>query len=141
MSVAVREEVRGAVEAGRPVVALESTLISHGLPHPDNIEVARESERLIRAEGAVPATVGVVSGTPKVGLDAAELELMATAEGIEKLSARDLPDELVCLRGQDGAGADLVVVPALPEPGEGEGALVLHVDVEGCLPPSSRFHS
>ncbi len=72
-------------------MALESTLISHGLPHPDNIEVARESERLIRAEGAVPATVGVVSGTPKVGLDGAELELMATAEGIEELSARDLP--------------------------------------------------
>ncbi len=91
MSIAVREEVREAVEAGSPVVALESTLISHGLPHPDNLEVARESERLIRAEGAVPATVGVISGTPKVGLDEAELELMATAGGIEKLSARDLP--------------------------------------------------
>ena len=72
-------------------MALESTLISHGLPHPDNIEVARESERLIRAEGAVPATVGVIDGTPKVGLDEAELELMATAGGVEKLSARDLP--------------------------------------------------
>ena len=72
-------------------MALESTLISHGLPRPDNLEVARESERLIRAEGAVPATVGVIAGTPKVGLDAAELELMATADGVEKLSARDLP--------------------------------------------------
>ena len=82
-------------------MALESTLISHGLPHPDNIEVARLSERLIRAEGAVPATVGVVSGTPKVGLDEAELELMATAGGIEKLSARDLP--VAAAKGIHGA--------------------------------------
>ena len=83
------------------MVALESTLISHGLPHPDNLKVARESERLIRAEGAVPATVGVVDGTPRVGLDAAELELMATAGGIEKLSARDLP--VAAAKGIHGA--------------------------------------
>ena len=82
-------------------MALESTLISHGLPHPDNLEVARESERLIRAEGAVPATVGVIAGTPKVGLDEAELELMATAGGIEKLSARDLP--VAAAKGIHGA--------------------------------------
>ena len=82
-------------------MALESTLISHGLPHPDNIEVARESERLIRAEGAVPATVGVIAGTPKVGLDEAELKLMATAGGIEKLSARDLP--VAAAKGIHGA--------------------------------------
>jgi len=82
-------------------VALESTLISHGLPRPDNIEVARESERLIRAEGAVPATVGVIAGTPKVGLDEAELDLMATAGGIEKLSARDLP--VAAAKGIHGA--------------------------------------
>lgn len=91
MSLAVRDEVREAVERAGPVVALESTLISHGLPHPDNLEVARESERIIREEGAVPATVGVIGGTPKVGLDEPELELMATAEGVEKLSSRDLP--------------------------------------------------
>ena len=101
MTLAVRDDVREAVRAGRPVVALESTLISHGLPHPDNIEVARLSERLIRAEGAVPATVGVVSGTPKVGLDEVELELMATAGGIEKLSARDLP--VAAAKGIHGA--------------------------------------
>ena len=82
-------------------MALESTLISHGLPHPDNIEVARESERLIRAEGAVPATVGVIAGTPKVGLDDAELGLMATVGGIEKLSARDLP--VAATKGIHGA--------------------------------------
>jgi pseudouridylate synthase len=101
LTLAVREDVREAVGAGRPVVALESTLISHGLPHPDNLEVARESERLIRAEGAVPATVGVISGTAKVGLDDAELELMATAGGIEKLSARDLP--VAAAKGIHGA--------------------------------------
>jgi pseudouridine-5'-phosphate glycosidase len=101
LTLAVRDDVREAVEAGGPVVALESTLISHGLPHPDNIEVARESERLIRAEGAVAATVGVVAGTPKVGLDEAELELMATAGGIEKLSARDLP--MAAAKGIHGA--------------------------------------
>jgi pseudouridine-5'-phosphate glycosidase len=100
LTLAVREDVREAVGAGRPVVALESTLISHGLPQPDNLEVARESERLIRAEGAVPATVGVISGTAKVGLDDAELELMATAGGVEKLSARDLP---VAAKGIHGA--------------------------------------
>lgn len=87
----VRRDVREALEAGGPVVALESTLISHGLPHPDNLEVAHESERAVREEGAVPATVGVVSGTPTVGLDDPELELMATSGDVEKLSARDLP--------------------------------------------------
>jgi pseudouridine-5'-phosphate glycosidase len=101
LTLAVRDDVREAIQAGGPVVALESTLISHGLPHPDNIEVARESERLIRAEGAVPATVGVIAGTPKVGLDEAELELMATAGGIEKLSARDLP--VAAAKGIHGA--------------------------------------
>jgi pseudouridylate synthase len=101
LTLAVREDVREAVGAGRPVVALESTLISHGLPHPDNLEVARESERLIRAEGAVPATVGVIAGTAKVGLDDAELELMATVGGVEKLSARDLP--VAAAKGIHGA--------------------------------------
>ena len=83
------------------MVALESTLISHGLPQPDNLEVARESERLVREQGAVPATIGVIHGTPKVGLDGAELELMATAGGIEKLSARDLP--VAAAKGLNGA--------------------------------------
>ena len=101
MSLVVRDDVRESIRAGRPVVALESTLISHGLPHPDNLEVACESERLIRAEGAVPATVGVIGGTARVGLDADELELMATADGIEKLSARDLP--VAAAKGIHGA--------------------------------------
>ena len=72
-------------------MALESTLIAHGLPYPDNLELAREVEVLVRREGAVPATVGVIGGVPKVGLSPQELELMATSEGVAKLSARDLP--------------------------------------------------
>ena len=101
MSLAVSPEVAAAIKRGDPVVALESTLISHGLPHPDNLEVARESERIVREEGAVPATIGVIHGTPKVGLDADELELMATADGVEKLSARDLP--VAAAKGVHGA--------------------------------------
>ena len=83
------------------VVALESTLISHGLPHPQNLEVAREAERTVRAQGAAPATIGVVDGVVKIGLDGSELEFMATAEGIPKLSARDLP--VAVAKGSHGA--------------------------------------
>jgi pseudouridine-5'-phosphate glycosidase len=97
----VRADVREALAEGSPVVALESTLISHGLPHPENLEVAREAERTVREEGAVPATVGVIGGVAKVGLNAAELELMATAGGIPKLSARDLP--VAAAKGSHGA--------------------------------------
>ena len=82
-------------------MALESTLISHGLPQPQNLEVAREAEHNVRSEGAVPATIGVVGGVAKVGLDEAGLEFMATAEGIPKLSARDLPAAVA--KGSDGA--------------------------------------
>lgn len=71
-------------------MALESTLISHGLPHPQNLNVAREAESVVRAEGAVPATIGVIGGVAKVGLGESEIALMATAEGVPKLSARDL---------------------------------------------------
>jgi pseudouridine-5'-phosphate glycosidase len=101
LSLAVGPEVAEAIRGGDPVVALESTLISHGLPHPDNLEVAHESERVVREEGAVPATIGVVSGVPKVGLEEDELELLATAAGVEKLSARDLP--VAAAKGIHGA--------------------------------------
>ena len=97
----IRADVAQALETGTPVVALESTLISHGLPHPENLEVAREAERTVRAEGAVPATVGVIGGVPKIGLEAEDLELMATAENIPKLSARDLAAAVT--RGSHGA--------------------------------------
>jgi pseudouridine-5'-phosphate glycosidase len=101
LSVQVRAEVTEALLAGTPVVALESTLISHGLPSPDNLELAREAELTVRAQGAVPATIGVVDGTAKVGLEDAELKLMATAEGIPKLSARDLGPAIA--KGSHGA--------------------------------------
>jgi pseudouridine-5'-phosphate glycosidase len=80
LGVEIRAEVAEALGTGAPVVALESTLISHGLPPPDNLEVAQEAERAVRAEDAVPATVGVVDGVAKVGLEDHELRLMATAE-------------------------------------------------------------
>ncbi len=86
----VRAEVAEALDSGGAVVALESTLISHGLPSPMNLRVAREAERTVRAEGAVPATVAVLDGVAKVGLDDAELEVLAGADNIPKLSARDL---------------------------------------------------
>lgn len=101
MSVEVGADVGEALRRGTPIVALESTLISHGLPHPENLEVAREAERAVRAEGAVPATIAVLGGVAKVGLDEVELEFLATAEGIPKLSARDLPAAVA--GGGDGA--------------------------------------
>lgn len=101
MRVEVNTGVARTLEEGGPVVALESTLISHGLPRPDNLELAREAERAVRAEGAVPATVGMISGVPKVGLDDAEIELLANADGIAKLSARDLA--VAAAKGSHGA--------------------------------------
>jgi pseudouridine-5'-phosphate glycosidase len=99
--VEIRGEVAEALERGVPVVALESTLISHGLPSPDNLEVAHEAEQTVRAEGAVPATVGVIGGTAKIGLEDDDLELMATAGDISKLSARDLA--VAAVKGSHGA--------------------------------------
>jgi pseudouridine-5'-phosphate glycosidase len=99
--VEIRAEVAEALRTGAPVVALESTLISHGLPRPDNLEVAREAEWTVRAEGAVPATVGVIGGVAKVGLEPEDLELLATAENIRKLSARDLA--VAAAKGSHGA--------------------------------------
>jgi pseudouridylate synthase len=90
LSLEIRADVREALRDEAPVVALESTLISHGLPRPENLDVAREAERSVRAEGAVPATIGVIGGTAKVGLEESELELLASAADVPKLSARDL---------------------------------------------------
>ncbi|MFC5745229.1 pseudouridine-5'-phosphate glycosidase [Actinomadura rugatobispora] len=90
-SVIVSAEVAEALAAGRPVVALESTIIAHGLPRPRNLEVALELEDGLRAAGVMPATVGVVDGDLMVGLSGAALERMATGDGIAKASVRDLP--------------------------------------------------
>src|SRR5438067_12858011 len=86
----VRPEVTAALREDRPVVALESTLIAHGLPWPLNLETAREAEAAVRAEGAVPATVAVWQGRPTVGLRDPELEQLARSKDVLKASRRDL---------------------------------------------------
>ncbi len=86
----VNDEVAEALSTGRPVVALESTIISHGLPRPDNLRIAREIEDAVRRGGAVPATIAVVDGVAHVGLDDAALEQVATSDDVVKVSTRDL---------------------------------------------------
>lgn len=84
-----------------PTVALESTVISHGLPYPRNVQLAQEMEAIIRARGAHPRTVGVIAGELIAGLSAAQIEHLATAQPVRKVSRRDLP--IVAARGEDGA--------------------------------------
>lgn len=91
MRIECSPEVQAALAAGRPVVGLESTVLSFGLPAPRNLETGLRLEAEVRAAGAVPATVGVIGGVVKVGLDAEELRFFAKAEGISKCSRRDLP--------------------------------------------------
>jgi pseudouridylate synthase len=83
-------EVSDALDAGRPVVALESTIISHGLPRPENLEIARAAEEIVREEGATPATIAVVEGMVRIGLDREGLETIANGDDVVKCSARDL---------------------------------------------------
>ncbi|MDI3424287.1 pseudouridine-5'-phosphate glycosidase [Streptomyces luteolus] len=97
----VSEEVREALAAGRPVVALESTIIAHGLPRPQNLQVALELEESVRREGAVPATVAVLDGRARVGLDKEQVERVASGDGIRKLGHRDLAPALAT--GASGA--------------------------------------
>ncbi len=85
------DEVREAIESGKPIVALETTIISHGMPYPQNIEMARTVERIIREQGAVPATIGIMDGRVKIGLNEQELEAFATSNPVEKVSRRDFP--------------------------------------------------
>jgi len=84
-----------------PVVALESTVISHGLPYPENLYTALHLEEVVRSEGAIPATIGIIGGDIIVGLDQAQIEHLATAKGVRKVSRRDLP--VVVARRLDGA--------------------------------------
>ena len=97
----VNEEVRAALDEGRPVVALESTIIAHGLPRPDNLRVAREIEATVREHGAVPATIAILGGEVCVGLDDDELQRLAASEEVAKCGVRDLAP--VVARGEDGA--------------------------------------
>ena len=85
------DEVRAARAAGKPVVALESTIISHGMPYPQNVQTAREVEQIIRDGGAVPATIAIIDGKICVGLSDAQLEQLGNTEGVLKVSRRDLP--------------------------------------------------
>ncbi|MBA2875290.1 pseudouridine-5'-phosphate glycosidase [Thermaerobacillus caldiproteolyticus] len=85
------EEVAKAMENRQPIVALESTIISHGMPYPQNIQTAKEVEHLIRENGAVPATIAILDGKIRIGLTDDELEFLGTSKDIEKVSRRDLP--------------------------------------------------
>jgi len=99
--VPVHPEVSDALAAGRPVVALESTIISHGLPRPDNLRVAREIEAAVRSGGAVPATIAIIGGEPHIGLSDEALRHIAESNTVVKVSARDLA--ALAARGGDGA--------------------------------------
>jgi pseudouridylate synthase len=94
-------EVSEALEEGRPVVALESTLIAHGLPRPENLQIAHGIEEAVREEGAVPATIAIVDGMVRIGLDEKGMEAIAAGDGVAKCSARDLP--VVMARRATGA--------------------------------------
>ncbi|HEV7203049.1 MAG TPA: pseudouridine-5'-phosphate glycosidase [Jatrophihabitans sp.] len=97
----IHPEVADALAEGRPVVALESTIISHGLPRPDNLRIAREIEAAVRAGGAVPATIAVIDGQARIGLDDDALEKVAADLGVTKVSVRDLA--VVAAMGTVGA--------------------------------------
>jgi pseudouridine-5'-phosphate glycosidase len=87
----VAPEVRSALEQGRAIVALESTIITHGMPHPQNVATAREVEAVVRANGAVPATIAILGGRIKIGLSGEELDMLGTMSDVMKLSRADLP--------------------------------------------------
>ena len=98
----IHPEVAEALAAGKPVVALESTIISHGMPYPQNVETALAVERIIRDNGAVPATIAIIGGRLKAGLSAEEIEYFGKkGQAIHKASRRDLA--VLCARGEDGA--------------------------------------
>ena len=98
----IAPEVKEALDAGKPVVALESTIISHGMPYPQNVETALKVESIIREAGAVPATIAIIGGRLKAGLTREEIDYLGkTGAGIPKASRRDLP--VLVAQGRDGA--------------------------------------
>jgi len=98
----INPEVAAALAEGKPVVALESTIISHGMPYPQNVETALNVERIVRENGAVPATIAIIGGRLKAGLTAEEIEYFGKkGQAIAKASRRDLA--VLCARGEDGA--------------------------------------
>lgn len=86
----ITDEVQRALDENKPVVALESTIISHGMPYPQNVEMAKEVEQIVRENGAVPATIAIIDGKIKIGLNDEELEIMGNTEDIAKVSRRDM---------------------------------------------------
>ena len=102
IELSLTEEVRHALAERRPVVALESTIIAHGMPYPQNVETARQVEKIVREAGSVPATIAIIGGVMKVGLNGGELERFGReGRSIAKVSVRDLP--FIVARGLDGA--------------------------------------
>lgn len=87
----IKDEVKEALEAGKPVIALESTIIAHGMPYPKNIETALEIEDILRENGVVPATIGIIDGRIKVGLTKEEVEFLGQSDEVAKVSRRDFP--------------------------------------------------
>lgn len=97
----INPEVKKALDEGKPVVALESTIISHGMPYPQNVEMARKVESIVRDNGAVPATIAIINGRLKAGLTDEELEYFGKEKGIKKASRRDIP--FIVSKKLDGA--------------------------------------
>ncbi|NCB41224.1 MAG: pseudouridine-5'-phosphate glycosidase [Clostridia bacterium] len=97
----IAPEVKEALSQGAPVVALESTIISHGMPYPDNVQTALAIENVIRQAGAIPATIAIIAGRLRIGLSAQEIEYMATADNVWKVSRRDFPP--ILQQRKDGA--------------------------------------
>jgi pseudouridylate synthase len=97
----ISAEVRSAIENNRPVVALESTIISHGMPYPKNVETALNVEQIIRDQGAIPATIAILNGRLKVGLSHDEIEMLGKAGNVVKASRRDIP--FIIAKGLNGA--------------------------------------
>ena len=97
----IKPEVKSALESGKPVVALESTIIAHGMPYPKNVETALAVEEVIRNNGAIPATIAIIGGKIKIGLTPEEIEYLGTAQNVLKVSRRDFP--IVISNKMDGA--------------------------------------
>ncbi|MCB1538172.1 MAG: pseudouridine-5'-phosphate glycosidase, partial [Alphaproteobacteria bacterium] len=111
MTLRFSPEILDALKEGAPVVAFESTLVTHGFPHPENLAIARESEQAIRAGGAVPATIALVGGRPQIGLDEAQLAaLAAPGAQVVKASVRDLA---VCAARGQSAGTTVAATMRL----------------------------
>lgn len=109
----INPEVKEAVEGGKPVVALESTIISHGMPYPRNVETAVNVEKIIRDNNAIPATIAILNGKLKVGLTKEEIEYLGKAENVIKTSRRDIP--FIIAKKADGATtvASTMIIAAL----------------------------